>query len=264
MFRRTRVRVLLPSKWGSNRWCCGTDRRVLCRGMRTGVRIERPEKRGNPTPFGGHSPRPFGPRGECTTRNCAAPTYFGTPHVTRLRRCCVDRAAGRRFGAPFVDSPRRHRDRVDRRTDPAGIARGEASHTRARTCSPQRSNHRRNARNSTAHSTADSSALRRGSVTADSSALRRGSATAVRSAAAGGSAAAPAPFRHRAANTADTANESPGCLLRHGVRCGTHRVSVSGARTAGIRGSPGCSTWGTDRLGTIRRTRRSEVIHIPR
>jgi hypothetical protein len=75
-----------PQNEDRNRVGCGTDQRTLCEDMRTGVRavesssrIQRPEQRGKPTPSGGHFPRPFGPRGECTTRNCAAPTYFGTP-----------------------------------------------------------------------------------------------------------------------------------------------------------------------------------------
>ena len=218
--------------------------------MRTGVRIERPQKRGTPPPSE-DSPRPFGPRGSVLLEIAPRQHISGRPCHTPAAVLCRPRA-GRRFGAPFVDSPRRHRDRVDRRTDPAGIARGEASHTRARTCSPQWSNHRRNARNSTAHSTADSSALRRGPRLLFR-ALRR---------------AGPRPHPHRSGTvrrTPPTQRTSPlGCLPRHGVRA-EHTPGL-GERRADRwdPGSPGCSTWDSDGLGTIPRTRRPEVIHIPR
>ena len=52
--------------------------------------------------------------------------------------------------------------------------------------------------------------------------------------------AGPRPHPHRSGTVRRTPptqrTSPPGCLPRHGVRCGTHRVSVSGARTGGIRG----------------------------
>jgi len=231
--------------------------------MRTGVRIERSDpavessvrkRRGTPTPSGGHSPRPFGPRGECTTRNCAAPTCFGTP----MSHACGDAVSAAQWDAGTARPPRTRRAGI-RTTSTATtdllVALADRRLTRGsvgcRTWSPQRSDHRRNAR----HWTARSSALRRGPRPLFG-ALRR---------------AGPRPHPHRSATCGEHRLEPrrhgervPRMPLPHaGVRCGTHR-SRGVAQGPRGSGSPRCPRWSTNRLGAARRTRRSEVIHIPR
>lgn len=54
------------------------------RGGFSEVRMGVGKRADSPSPLRGHSPRPSGPRGECTHEICAAPTYF---KVVQVRGC---------------------------------------------------------------------------------------------------------------------------------------------------------------------------------
>ena len=72
---------------------------------------------GKPTPSGGHSPRPFGPRGECSTKSCAAPTCFGTP-MSPASGGAVSTAQRDVCRARPPWTPRQHRDSFGRQCLP--------------------------------------------------------------------------------------------------------------------------------------------------
>jgi hypothetical protein len=169
-------------------------------------------KRGTPPPSGVTPPGPSGlggsvlleiaPRQHISGRPCHTPAVV----LCRPRSGAPVRRALRGLASP-ASGPRRPPHRPCRYRSRRGV-----SHA----CSDvlaQWSNHRRNARNSTAHSTADSSALRRGPRLLFG-ALRR---------------AGPRPHPHRSGTVRRTPptqrTSPPGCLPRHGVRCGTHTGS---------------------------------------